>query len=195
MPVNCGNSLYRAVVIGASAGGLAAMEQILKRLKPSFCLPVLLVQHISPNVESYLASHFANRSSLKVKEADDKEPIKRGFLYIAPPNYHMMVEFDGSVALSIDPPVNFSRPSIDVLFETAADYYGSELIGIVLTGANSDGAAGLERIKKNGGLTVVQSVESAEVQTMPQAAIDAVKVDHVVPIDEIGDFLNSICEC
>jgi len=195
MGMNCGDTMYRAVVIGASAGGLSAMEEILKNLKPSFCLPVLLVQHISPNVESYLASHFEHRSNLRVKEGEDKEPIRRGTLYIAPPNYHMMVEVDGSVALSIDAPVNYSRPSIDVLFETAADYFGKELIGVVLTGANSDGAKGLQRIKEKGGIAVVQSVETAEAQAMPQAAIDAVNVDHIVPLDKMSEFLNNICEC
>ncbi|MDF2154536.1 chemotaxis protein CheB [Vibrio sp. CAU 1672] len=191
----CENVAYRAVVIGASAGGLAAMETVLTKLKPGFCLPVLLVQHISPNVESYLAAHFSKRSSLKVKEGEDKEPIRRGELYIAPPNYHMLVEVDGSIALSIDAPVNYSRPSIDVLFESASDYYGHQLIGIVLTGANSDGALGLKKIKQRGGLAVVQSVETAEATAMPQAAIDAVDVDHVISLEDIGDFLNSVCEC
>lgn len=195
MSDNCGETHYRAVVIGASAGGLAAMTEVLKNLKPSFCLPVLLVQHISPNVESYLAGHFSNRSSLKVKEADDKDPIQRGNLYIAPPNYHMMVDFDRTIALSVEPPVNFSRPSIDVLFESAAYHYGNELIGIVLTGANSDGAEGLAKIKQRGGLTIVQSPESSEAQVMPEAAIEAVDVDHILPLDEIGLLLNEICEC
>ncbi|MGF1908165.1 chemotaxis protein CheB [Vibrio kasasachensis] len=195
MEVNCGNTMHRAVVIGASAGGLLAMEEILKNLSPSFCLPILLVQHISPNVESYLATHLGSRSYLSVKEGEDKEPIRRGTLYIAPPNYHMMVEVDGSIALSIDAPVNYSRPSIDVLFETAADYFGKELVGVVLTGANSDGAKGLQRIKQRGGIAVVQSVETAEAQAMPQAAIDAVDVDHIIPLEKIGEFLNNICEC
>ncbi|WP_114765769.1 chemotaxis protein CheB [Vibrio rhodolitus] len=195
MKLHCNKEHHRAVVIGASAGGLAAMECVLRELSPSFCLPILLVQHISPNVESYLANHFENRSQLNVKEGEDKEPIRRGNLYIAPPNYHMMVEVDGSIALSIDAPVNYSRPSIDVLFETAADYFGHELVGVVLTGANSDGAKGLQRIKQKGGIAVVQSVESAEAQAMPQAAIDAVDVDHIVPLDQMGKFLNSICEC
>jgi two-component system chemotaxis response regulator CheB len=192
---NCGNSHYRAVVIGASAGGLAAVSTILKALTPNFCIPILLVQHIGANVESNLANHFGNVSPLKVKEAEDKEPIRRGELIIAPPNYHMLVECDGSIALSVDPPVNFSRPSVDVLFESAAECYGAELIGIVLTGANSDGAKGLKKIKQRGGLAVVQSVESAEARAMPQAAINAVEVDHILPLDEIGSFLCSICKC
>jgi len=182
-------------VIGASAGGLVAVEKVLSKLKTSFCLPILLVQHISPHTQSYLATHFEDKSALTVKEADDKEPIKRGYFYIAPPNYHLLVEYDGCVALSIDPPVNFSRPSIDVLFESAADYFGKELIGIVLTGANSDGALGLKKIKERGGLTVVQTIETSEAPAMPAAAIQTACVDHILPLEEIGEFLNEICEC
>ena len=193
--MNCNGTHYRAVVIGASAGGLAAVETVLKELKTSFCLPILLVQHISPHTQSYLATHFEDKSALTVKEADDKEPIKRGYFYIAPPNYHLLVEYDGCVALSIDPPVNFSRPSIDVLFESAADYFGKELIGIVLTGANSDGALGLKKIKERGGLTVVQTIETSEAPAMPAAAIQTACVDHILPLEEIGEFLNEICEC
>ncbi|RTR34241.1 chemotaxis protein CheB [Shewanella atlantica] len=193
--MNCNGTHYRAVVIGASAGGLAAVETVLKELKTSFCLPILLVQHISPHTQSYLATHFEDKCALKVKEADDKEPIKRGYFYIAPPNYHLLVEYDGCVALSIDPPVNFSRPSIDVLFESAADYFGKELIGIVLTGANSDGALGLKKIKERGGLTVVQTIETSEAPAMPAAAIQTACVDHILPLEEIGEFLNEICEC
>lgn len=193
--MNCNKVHYQAVVIGASAGGLAAVGAILAELKSTFCIPILLAQHISPHVDSHLATHFESKTTLTVNEAEDKEPIKRGNLYIAPPNYHLLVEFDGCTALSVDPPVNYSRPSIDVLFESAADYFGDELIGIILTGANSDGAAGLQRIKERGGMTVVQSVESAEAQAMPQAAIETADVDHILPLEAIGHFLNNICEC
>ncbi|WED21441.1 chemotaxis protein CheB [Vibrio sp. JC009] len=191
----CEQAQYRAIVIGASAGGLAAVERVVRELKSNFCLPVLLVQHISPNVDSYLASHFASRCRLDVQEGEDKEPIQKGAMYIAPPNYHMMVEYDGSITLSVEPPVNFSRPSIDVLFESAAEYYGESLIGLVLTGANSDGAQGLKKIKEKGGLTIVQSAETAEATAMPKAAIEAVDVDHILPLDEIGRFLSDLCEC
>ncbi|MCW8994286.1 MAG: chemotaxis protein CheB [Psychromonas sp.] len=193
--MDCNGINYRAIVIGASAGGLTALTAILQSLKSTFCLPILVVQHVSPQGESYLATHFETRCILSVKEAEDKEPIKRGSLYIAPPNYHMLVEFDGCIALSIDPPVNFSRPSIDVLFESAADFYGKELIGIVLTGANSDGAAGLKYLSERGGMTIVQSIETAAAEAMPKAAIEALKVDHILDLKEIGGFLNDICEC
>ncbi|EPP4294837.1 chemotaxis protein CheB [Vibrio cidicii] len=193
--MSCRGHTYSAVVIGASAGGLAAVGALLRQLKDSFCLPILLVQHISPSPESYMATHFDSKSHLSVQEAEDKLPIRRGNMYIAPPNYHMMVEVDGCIALSVDPPVNYSRPSIDVLFETAADYYGPSLVGVVLTGANSDGALGLKKINQMGGLAVVQSVESAEAQAMPAAAIETANVDHILPLDEIGHFLNSLCDC
>jgi two-component system chemotaxis response regulator CheB len=168
---------------------------VLEGLKPTFCLPILVVQHISAHAESYLPVHLANRCALPVKEAEDKEPIRRGNLYIAPPNYHMLVEFDGCIALSIDPPVNFSRPSIDVLFESAADYFAEELIGVVLTGANADGAVGLKYIADKGGMTIVQSIETAEASAMPEAALEAVDVDYILDLQDIGHFLSDICEC
>ncbi|QJB57089.1 chemotaxis protein CheB [Pseudodesulfovibrio sp. zrk46] len=183
---------YSAIVIGVSAGGLAALDRILPKLNSDFSIPILVVQHISADSENYLPQHFSVRCAQEVKEAEDKEPIAQGTIYIAPPNYHLMVECDRTVALSIDPKVNFSRPSIDVLFETAADAYCDELVGLVLTGGNSDGAKGLAKIKKLGGLTVVQSPETAEVDAMPLAALEAVEPDHVVPLKDIANFLNDI---
>jgi len=185
---------YRAVVIGVSAGGLAALDKILPVLKSSFSLPVLVVQHVSPTSENYLPIHFSHRCLLEVKEAEDKEQIEGGVIYFAPPNYHLLVEYNRSIALSTEERVNFSRPSIDVLFETAADAYLNELVGVVLTGANSDGAAGIAKIKQFGGLAVVQSPETAEAEAMPKAAIDAADVDYILPINEIGCFLNTLCK-
>ena len=183
-----------AVVIGVSAGGIAALEQILPVLSSTFPLPVLVVQHVSPTAENYLPIHFSPRCALTVKEAEDKEPVEAGFIYFAPPNYHLMVEYDRTVALSIDARVNFSRPSVDVLFETAADVYQQGLIGVVLTGANCDGAAGLSRIKQLGGLAVVQSPETSEAEAMPRAAIETAEVDHILPLNQIGQFLNTLSE-
>lgn len=183
---------YAAVVIGVSAGGLAALDLILSDLDANFSLPILIVQHISPDSQNYLPIHYAGRCTQMVKEAEDKEPIRHETVYFAPPNYHLMVECDRSIALSIDPKVNFSRPSVDILFETAADAFGSELVGIVLTGGNSDGAAGLAKIKSYGGLTVVQSPETAEVDAMPCAAIQVADPDYILPLNEIGNFLNKL---
>jgi len=184
---------YEAVVIGVSAGGLAAMDKILPQLNSDFCLPILIVQHISPDSENYLPTHYNVRCSLKVKEAEDKEPISPGTIYFSPPNYHLMVECDKSVALSVDPKVNFSRPSVDVLFETAASTYKDKLIGVILTGANNDGAAGLVKIKKMGGTAIVQDPETAEADAMPKAAIEAADVDQVLSLKGIADFLNGLC--
>ena len=184
---------YEAVVIGVSAGGLAALDQILPQLDCHFCIPILIVQHIGADSDSYLPTHFDVRCAMTVKEAEDKERIQEGRIYFAPPNYHMLVEQDRCIALSIDEKVNYSRPSIDVLFETAAITYRQKLIGVVLTGANHDGAKGLARIKQYGGLTIVQNPESAEVDTMPRAAMGATEVDKILSLKEIASFLNKLC--
>ena len=181
---------YEAVVIGVSAGGLAALEAVLSELGDSFSLPVLIVQHISPDSESYLPYHFASRCSLTVKEADDKEEIAPRTVYFAPPDYHMMVELDRTISLSVESRVNFSRPSVDVLFETASETYGTGLIGVILTGANNDGAAGLVKIKQLGGLAIVQSPETAQADAMPRAALDATRADHILNLKEIGKCLD-----
>ena len=184
---------YEAVVIGVSAGGLAALDQILPQLDCNFCIPILIVQHIGADSDSYLPTHFDVRCAMTVKEAEDKERIQEGRIYFAPPNYHMLVEQNRCIALSIDEKVNYSRPSIDVLFETAAITYRHKLIGVVLTGANHDGAKGLARIKQYGGLTIVQNPKSAEVDTMPRAAMRATEVDKILSLKEIASFLNKLC--
>lgn len=185
---------YSAVAIGVSAGGLAALEQILPVLDSDFSMSVFIVQHISPHSENYLPVHFNGRCKITVKEAEDKEFAEQSVVYFAPPNYHLLLEIERTLALSLEERVNFSRPSIDVLFETAAEAYGSELIGIILTGANGDGARGLAAIKRHGGLTIVQSPESAEVPTMVQAALNATPVDHVLELEEIGPLLNALSQ-
>lgn len=185
-------SHYQAVTIGVSAGGLNALEVIFKELEDDFNLPILIVQHISPSSDNYLPVHFNARFPFNFKEADDKEPIEHGTIYFAPPNYHLLVECDRHLALSTEARVNFSRPSIDVLFDSAADVYREHLIGLVLTGASSDGAAGLAKIKHFGGLTIVQDPTTAEAMAMPQAAIQATEVDHILPLTKIGSFLNSL---
>ena len=183
---------YEAIVIGVSAGGLCALEIIFKQLNANFCLPILVVQHLSPSSENYLPVHFSARYPQNFKEADDKEEIRSNTIYFAPPNYHLLVEYDRHLALSADERVNFSRPAIDVLFESAADVFANKLIGIILTGASSDGAVGLEKIKRYGGLTIVQDPKTAEAQAMPTAAIAATDVDHILTLEEIGPFLNSL---
>jgi len=180
---------YSAVVIGASAGGTNALQQILPRLPANFPIPIIIAQHLHPLQDGAAIIHYSGGSPLTVKDADEKESIRPGFVYFAPPNYHLLVEADYTFSLSIDPKVNFTRPSVDVLFESAADAYGAGLIGIVLSGANQDGAAGLLYIKKHGGLTIAQDPADAEVSYMPRAAVETAQPGHVLTAAAICKFL------
>jgi two-component system, chemotaxis family, protein-glutamate methylesterase/glutaminase len=177
---------YKAVVIGASAGGMKAIRDILLMLPANFKLPMIIVEHISPQSDNFWIHSLDKNCKLHVKEAEEKERIESGKVYIAPPGYHLLIEKDYTFSLSADERVNYSRPSIDVLFETAADAYTDALIGIILTGANYDGAHGLKTVKKRGGLAIVQSLVEAEVQIMPQAAKNAAKPDFVLTKAEIA---------
>jgi two-component system chemotaxis response regulator CheB len=181
---------YRAVVIGTSSGGLNALKAILPALPADFGVPIVIVQHIGPSSDSYWISLLDSMCRLHVKEVDEKESIEPGCVYVAPPNYHVLIERNGTLSLSIDERINYARPSIDVLFETAAAVYGNALIGIILTGANNDGTRGMSAIRHSGGLTVAQDPESAEAGYMPAAVIDAMQVDHILPLDEIAELLK-----
>lgn len=186
------SATYQAVVIGVSAGGIAALDTILPVLPETFPLAVVIVQHVAGGGGNYLVHHFRNRCRLPVEEVADKEPVQPGTIYFAPANYHLLIECRKTLALSVEAKVNHSRPSIDVLFETAAEAYCEHLVGIILTGANSDGAAGLAKVAKMGGLALVQSPATAEVDIMPKAAIAAARVDHILPLREIGPFLRDL---
>jgi two-component system chemotaxis response regulator CheB len=166
-----------------------ALSQILPVLPAGFPIPIALVLHVHPSKPSYLARVLGSRCALTVKEAEDKEPLAPATIYLAPPNYHLLVEQRGCFSLSVDEPVLFSRPAIDVLFESAADAFGPELAGLLLTGGSEDGARGLAEIKRKGGLTMVQAPSTASVPTMPQAALRLAAIDHVLPLGEIGQFL------
>ena len=183
---------YEAVVIGASAGGLGALQILFSNIGKKFCLPVLIVQHLHPESEDYLGNILKSYSHLKFKEAGDKEAIEPGTVYYAPANYHVLVSNDKTLALNVDEKVNYCRPSIDVLFESASDVYGKHLIGIILTGSNNDGAVGMDLIKRNGGLTIVQDPATADVNVMPQSVIDRIKVDQILAPAKIGKFLNGL---
>lgn len=183
---------YEAVVLGASSGGWSALATILGALPGDYPLPLIVAQHLHPLQDGFFFSHLGAGCALRVKEADDKEAIQGGTVYFAPPNYHLLIEKDRTLALSIDERVNFSRPSIDVLFESAARAYGTKLIGVVLSGANQDGAQGLKAIKASHGLAMVQDPATAETDYMPRAAMAAVDVDHVLPLTEIGPFLIAL---
>jgi two-component system chemotaxis response regulator CheB len=184
---------YDAVVIGVSAGGLQTLKVILPALAADFPLPIAIVQHLSADTDCFLVNYLSEISAIAVKEAEDREPLLPGVAYLAPAGYHLLVELDRRFSLSVDERVNFARPSIDVLFESAADVFGDRLIGVVLTGANSDGARGLKAIKERSGLTIVQSPRTAEVATMPEAAIAATKIDHISDLGMIAPLLARIC--
>lgn len=184
---------YEGIVLGASHGGIRAISELLSYLPATSQLPVVIAQHIHRNEEgSYLASCFSQASALPVAEAMDKETIRKGQVYFAPPDYHLLIERDGLLSLSVDEKVNYSRPSIDILFKSAAYAWGCGAIGIILTGANSDGAAGLCAIKDAGGLTIAQDPHTAESSCMPLAAINAGGVLKILTIIEIGKLLVRI---
>jgi two-component system chemotaxis response regulator CheB len=189
------NKLYEIVVIGASAGGIKALCTVLKVLPSDFPLPIVIVQHLHPDSDGYLSHILATECSLKVKQADEKEAIQVGFVYIAPPNYHLLLEEDKTFSLSIEAKVNFSRPSVDVLFESALYAYRGAVVGIILTGANQDGGQGLKKIKQAGGYTIVQDPNTAEADAMPRAAIAATHVDKVLPLDQIGSHVLQLVSC
>ncbi|UVT14473.1 MAG: chemotaxis protein CheB [Nitrospira sp.] len=180
---------YSAVVIGASAGGLQALKTILSALPGSFPLPIAIVQHIAERSDNFMAELLNHASRIAVKEAEDKEPLSPGTAYLAPPGYHLLIEPDRSFSLSVDERVNYACPSIDVLFESSAEAFDESLIGIILTGANADGAQGLKAIKKYGGLAIVQNPESAEHPAMPKAALAATDVDYVVNLEQLTPLL------
>ncbi len=184
---------YHAIVIGVSAGGLEALSTILPGLPRAFSLPEIVVQHRAEDTDGFVAESLNRLSPMRVKEAEDKEPLCAATVYLATASYHLLIEPDHTLALSVDPRVNFSRPSIDVLFESAADVYQDTLVGVILTGANRDGADGLARIKECGGLAVVQDPATAEAEVMPREALAAVpNVDHVVTLDDLAPLLEKL---
>ncbi|MBT3384955.1 MAG: chemotaxis protein CheB [Prolixibacteraceae bacterium] len=179
--------MIKAVVIGASYGGLEAIGKILIQLPPKFDIPIIIVLHIGHNtINSYLTS-LNNKSGFTVKEAEEKEIIEEKTVYFAPPNYHLQVEDEFSLSLSTDEKVNFSRPAIDVLFETAAWTFKNKLIGVLLTGSNSDGAEGIKIIKKYGGKTIVQNPKTALGKTMPDSAIKLSVPGFIVDLEDIAE--------
>jgi two-component system, chemotaxis family, protein-glutamate methylesterase/glutaminase len=185
--------VYEVIVIGTSWGGLDAVSRLLGGLDDAVQQPIVVVQHRSPESEEGALAHLLGHHTRRiVRDAEDKTELEPYHVYLGPPDYHLLVE-DGHIALSTDEPVQFARPSIDVLFESAADEYGERAIGIVLTGANDDGARGLARIKDCGGVAIVQDPSSSERRAMPDAAIAATVADAILPLDEIPKFLYGVC--
>ena len=180
-------------MIGTSWGGLDAVSRLLAGMHDDVHQPIVVAQHRQAESESQgLARLLQHHTRRLVSDPDDKTPLERDHVYLGPPDYHLLVE-DGHLSLSMDAPVQYARPSIDVLFESAADAYGAATIGIVLTGANADGAEGLARIKERGGVAIVQDPATSEKRAMPDAAIAATVADAILPLDEIPRFVYGLC--
>jgi two-component system chemotaxis response regulator CheB len=183
---------YELIAMGASWGGLTALETVLSALPRDFRTPIAIAQHRAVDSGSgALSDLLSHHSGHAVSEPGDKDPIEQGRVYVAPPDYHLLVEPDG-FALSTEGAVHYSRPSIDVLFDSAADVYAERLAAVILTGANDDGAYGIRRVRRRGGLTIVQDPETAERRDMPDAAIATGDVQEVLPLEQIGPYLASL---
>jgi len=185
---------YDLVVIGASLGGLDAVSKVLAALPKQFPLPVVIAQHRAavPAADGDLSVIWQRHTSLSVGEAEDKSAIEPGHVYVAPADYHLMVEARGLLALSTEGPVLWARPSIDVLFESAAEVYGARLIGVILTGASADGSQGMRAIRDRGGCALVQEPSAAECDVMPRAALAATPVNHVLALTEMGRVIGAL---
>jgi two-component system, chemotaxis family, protein-glutamate methylesterase/glutaminase len=182
----------RVIVVGASAGAVDALSAILPALPRGYPIPVIVVVHLPAGRPSAMTDLFRAKCEVEVREVEDKEPLLAGVIYFAPPDYHVLLESDQRLSLSVEDPVNFSRPSVDVLFESAADAYGPDVIGIILTGANGDGARGLRAIQAAGGTVIVQKPELAHAPEMPVAALAACPGAIVLGLDRIAACLNEV---
>lgn len=180
------------IAIGGSAGSLQAVLKILEFTKPDFLIPVLLVIHRNPAYPSNLEELLSVRTQFHSREVEEKDMIKPGYIYICPADYHVLIEKDHSFSLDDSEKVNFSRPSIDVVFKSASDVFKEKLLCILLSGANADGAEGLRYAKKNNAIVIIQDPEEAQVPVMPQEAIKRFKADHVLDTNEITGYLNSL---
>jgi len=179
------------VVVGSSAGGLEALSLFLSGLDPEIRATVVVVQHLSPSTGNFLARHLTKQTRLPVQEATDKMFMEAGHVYVAPPDYHLLIEKDGTLSLSLEGRVNFARPSVDVLFGSAARAFGAGVVGVILTGANRDGSVGCQEVRERGGIVVVQDPETAEYPTMPEAAIRG-SVDGVMAVEDLAREVNRL---
>jgi two-component system chemotaxis response regulator CheB len=183
----------RLIVMGTSLGGLSALRTVLGNLPGDFAVPIAIVQHRHKESDNNLSCFLQQYVSLPIREVEDKDKTQPKQIYLAPADYHLLVE-SGHFSLSTDDPVSYARPSIDVLFESAAEVYGSDLIGVLMTGANQDGAKGLAQIKARGGLVIVQDPKTAESPIMPEAAIASVQVNWILPLEQIAPCLLRLCD-
>lgn len=188
----CQQRKFDVVALGASAGGLNAISRVLGGLSKDFPGSVVVVQHLSPAHKSWMSSLLGRNSPLKVKQAEDGDVLRPGTVYTGPPDKHLLVQ-SGRIQLTDTVQIHFSRPSIDLLFESVARAYGSRCIGVVLSGSGKDGATGILAIKDAGGTTIAQKPETAEFRNMPEAAIDTGCIDFILPLDEIGEKLGGLC--
>ncbi|WHF51499.1 chemotaxis protein CheB [Chryseobacterium gotjawalense] len=179
-------------MIGGSAGSLDVLLKVLPGIDPLLAFPIIIVLHRKPGKDSILTDILASKTQLRVKELEEKEKIWPATLYIAPPDYHLLIENDRTFSLDASEKVNFSRPSIDVTFESAAEVYGENLVCLLLSGANSDGTAGLQKVKENGGRALIQKPSSAVVSYMPEYALEHVAIDAVLDIAEMPNYINNL---
>jgi two-component system, chemotaxis family, protein-glutamate methylesterase/glutaminase len=186
-------SAHTVVVVGCSAGGLRALQAVLSGLDNDIAQAIVVCAHTGSVDVTLLCELLARHTAMPVVEAGERMMVTGGVVHVAPSGYHLLIEPSRHFALSVDPRVEFSRPSIDVLFDSAAEVYGPELIGVVLTGANRDGADGLAHIRRCGGLAIVQSPDSAEADVMPAAALAIAGTDYCVSLDDIAPLLNRLC--
>lgn len=184
--------MIKLIAIGASYGGLDALKLLVGQFPETFETPMVVVLHIGNNNIKTFLSHLGKNKHFRVKEAEEKEQIKINTIYFAPPNYHLQIEDEKTLSLSTAEKVNFSRPAIDVLFETAAWTFKNQVLGVLLTGSNSDGTEGLKAIKKYGGTTIVENPETAFASTMPRAAINKCKPDFVLDLDQIASKISEL---
>lgn len=181
-----------AVIIGGSAGSIEVLLKMAPALLPTLPFPIFIVLHRKYSIDSSLRDLIAHKTALPVKDIEDKDPVYSGTIYIAPADYHLLLEKDRQFSLDNSEKINFSRPSLDVAFESASEVYGAGLMGVLLSGANSDGTEGFRTIRSAGGVTVAQSPDSSPVPYMPQSAIDNAVVDYVFPILGIAEYINSV---
>jgi two-component system chemotaxis response regulator CheB len=182
----------RAVVIGGSTGSIDVLLRLLPALKAPLSFALIIVVHRGNTADSALADLLSIKTNIPLKEVDDKDVVEQGSIYLAPADYHLLIEHDGTFSLDDSEKVNYSRPSIDVTFESASDVYGRTLVGIILSGANADGTAGLNVIKKGGGVLVAQKPQTAQIGFMPQQAILHADIDLILDIDELIEFVNGL---
>ncbi len=183
---------YEAIVMGVSSGGMNALNILFSLLPKDFSIPIIILQHIGPHSDNQWIKSINKKAKIFIKEAEEKEQIEQGNVYVSSPNYHLLIEEDKTFSFTIDERVNYARPSIDVLFESAADAYKNKLIGIILTGSNSDGTKGMKHIKESGGLVIAQDPDTAESSYMPASAIAVVKMDYILSLQGIAELLVNI---